>query len=504
MSDPIVRDSYAAPLPDDAPAPVRGQPRARRALSPELAIGILGGLVLLTVLVVFALPAWIASRTPMKAPAVDNVSAVQEPPTPDEPTGLLPEPPGAREAAQEALVALMEALDALRAQRVAEWDAEGLAKLEALQASGEESYRAQRYTAAQRDYQTAQKRLAEISGRLPRIISELVEEGERALRSGEAAAAEQAFTRALGLAPDNTEALQGQQRARNWERVVALLNEARGHERMGESAKAEAIWRSALALDPQAGEATQGLARLAQARASEAFAKRMSDGYAALEKNDFRTAETAFQAAAKLRPAAPEARNALEQTGARATAYRLERALSAAAQATRAEDWANAARHFDAALTLDTTLPAARDGATAARRRAALDKRLEASLGATARLADASVQREVEALLREARAVTPAGPRLQQQTARLQAALTAARTQVRVALVSDGATEVTLLGAGGLGRFTRREIPLTPGRYTALGSRPGYRDARVEFTVDSAGPAPRIEIQCLEALPFGR
>jgi len=509
MTEPLVRDAYAAPSMQEPPARAE---RARRApsallsqgLPSRLGLGLLLGLGVLAALVIFALPSWVRVPAPDVAPPPQAESRPDIPSTKARESRLLPEPEGAREAAQEMLAALMDELDALRARGVADWDTAGLVEIETLLAKGEEAYRAQRYSAAQREYAAARQRLEEVASRLPAIIEDLLDEGERALRSGEAGAAEQAFTRALSLAPDNAAARLGQQRARNRDRVVALLGEAQGYERMGESRQAERAWRSALELDPQASEASQGLARLAQARIGQAFAERMSEGYAALQKGDFQRARNAFEAAAKLRPDAPEAANALAQTAARATAARLEAALAAAARAARAEDWTGTEQRYRDALSIDATLPSAQEGATAARQRAALDRRLETGLREPARLTDPGVQREVEAMLREARAVRAPGPRLQRQITALQTALTAARTRVPVTLRSDGATEVVLVGNGTLGQFTRREIPLPPGRYTALGSRPGYRDARVVFTVEATGSPPPIEIQCLEALPFGR
>lgn len=508
MTEPLVRDTYAAPPAAETPS---RPARSRRAstlfsqgLSSRLALGLLLGLGVLALLVIFALPVWVNTPAPPREPGAAAESGSEPERRAAQDSKLLPEPAGSRESAQEALVALMEDLDALRGRRVADWDAQGLAAIEALQAKGEEAYRAHRYSAAQREYQAAQVRMGQVSARLPVIIEEQIDEGERALRSGDAGAAERAFTRALALSPDNASARLGQQRAQNRDRVVALLGEAQGYERMGESQQAERAWRAALALDPQAAEASQGLARLARSRADKAFADRMSEGYAALEKGRFQRAKSAFEAALKLRPQAPEVANALTQTTARATAAQLEAALQGAARAARAEDWTRAEQRYREALAVDPGVPAAQAGAAAARQRAALDHRLETKLRERARLAEPDVQREAEALLREVRAVGSPGPRLQQQITALQSALTAARTRVPVVLSSDGLTEVVLVGHGTLGQFMQREIPLPPGRYTAVGSRSGYRDARVAFTVEATGGPPIIEIQCLEALPFGR
>ena len=65
-----------------------------------------------------------------------------------------------------------------------------------------------------------------------------------------------------------------------------------------------------------------------------------------------------------------------------------------------------------------------------------------------------------------------------------------AATPLRVQLVSDNQTEVSVFRVGRFGFFGTQEIDLRPGNYVAVGIRPGYRDVRVEFRV-----APEIEMQ---------
>jgi len=73
-----------------------------------------------------------------------------------------------------------------------------------------------------------------------------------------------------------------------------------------------------------------------------------------------------------------------------------------------------------------------------------------------------------------------------------------ATAKVVIQVTSDSATEVVLQRVGPLGRFQAREVTLTPGTYTLVGSRPGYKDVRVEVTVEPDAPAPRVSVVCEE------
>jgi hypothetical protein len=73
-----------------------------------------------------------------------------------------------------------------------------------------------------------------------------------------------------------------------------------------------------------------------------------------------------------------------------------------------------------------------------------------------------------------------------------------ARQPLPVTLTSDGETEVVIYHVGRLGRFIDQQLELRPGTYTAVGSRPGYRDVRREFRVQPGHPAAIVDIRCEE------
>jgi len=59
---------------------------------------------------------------------------------------------------------------------------------------------------------------------------------------------------------------------------------------------------------------------------------------------------------------------------------------------------------------------------------------------------------------------------------------------------------VTLFKVARLGTFEQTSVSLKPGRYIAAGTRSGYRDVRIEFTVTDKGFDSPISISCSEAI----
>ncbi len=232
----------------------------------------------------------------------------------------------------------------------------------------------------------------------------------------------------------------------------------------------------------------------------DGFGRAIADGLAAVEAGEWQLARAAFERAASIRPASPEPAAGLARVEAAESRIRIEDLRVEATTAARAERWHQAATGYRAVLAIDPTLTFARDGLEVAESRAALADRLDFHLGNPERLSAEEVLSEAERLLESARAVKTSGPRLEGQIAELEELVARVQVPVRVALLSDTLTEVTVYRIGRLGTFDRRELELKPGVYTIVGSRAGYRDVRRQLKVEPGTPPEPLEIRCEEKI----
>jgi hypothetical protein len=240
------------------------------------------------------------------------------------------------------------------------------------------------------------------------------------------------------------------------------------------------------------------LARAESRLAGQQFDKLMTHGLGQLERSDWPGAERSFSAALKLRPADRSAADGLaraKEGGQRNALARLQREAQAFESAER---WEEALAAYQRAAAIDPAVDFARQGAARGERMIRLHARIDGYLASPDRLYSPRVREEAQQFLAALDREAAAGPRLAQERSRLDAALKRATTKVTVRLASDNATEVTLQRVGPLGRFQDREVALTPGTYTLVGSRPGYKDVRVEMIVDPDAPAQRVFVACEE------
>jgi hypothetical protein len=171
-----------------------------------------------------------------------------------------------------------------------------------------------------------------------------------------------------------------------------------------------------------------------------------------------------------------------------------------ALQQAGSEQWELAVATYQALLDIDGDLQFAKQGLSEANQRVTLHNSLASYIDDPDSLsADVTMQKATKLLLDISR-MPDQGPRLADQKEELSRLLKRAATPLGVQLVSDGVTDVSIYRVGKFGAFSMQELALRPGVYVAVGSRPGYRDVRLEFRVAPEIEMKPIVIQCEEQI----
>ena len=404
----------------------------------------------------------------------------------------------AKKAAEETLDAFINLQLELQEKKVEHWAQERFAAAGLLAKSGEEPFRNQVFEKAGAIYQQALEELRQLEALGEIVFAEAVERGLKALDTGDSADAIDAFELALALNPESQPALKGQKRAATLDQVWALWKQARELDRAEAWAQAQIVYRQIQALDPETAGIEIALKRIANTLADIGFRDAMSAGLLALDQSQWDAARAAFGEARKRRPGARGPVDGLLEVERRfrESEIRFHRIQALASQA--AEQWADALRHFEAVLSQDPNLLFALDGKRSAADRLDLDARLEQFVNSPERWWTDRGRQQATSLLYDARSVENPGPRLATQIEQLGRLLVLAERPIKVRLVSDSSCDVVVYKIGRLGSFESREVNLRPGRYTAVGTRNGYRDVRREFMVRAESAPQPVVVRCDE------
>lgn len=483
-----------------------------RVTRPSWLVPGLAVLVVLAIAVFFVLPALIASPTPTDSGATTPLtnqreangaplnalgkgeqSVTERAPFAEAQTNKQ------RRAAQEALQKALELQDILNELAVTDWAAAAYEAALATAALGDDAYRERRFADATLAYLEAAEQLLAIESTVPERIDITTTELTGAIEAGNEDGALAALDLLQKLAPNDPSLDNLSARVAAIEPVTTALAAAADDATQANYELALNKAQQALSADPASQRALAAQTQYQTSLREQRYRQAMTNGYLALERSEFDTAEAAFKRAASLKAGSTEPQTALAELAGARTDAQLRSLRQLGEEHEQAEDWQAAENAYQEALAVDASLVFAQQGLARVQPRKELNERLIKILEEPERLVDSRALASAQSALTQAQAVTNPGPVLDGQIAKLEETLRYAAKPLSVVLRSDGLTDVTLLRVKRLGSFTDKQLSLRPGRYTALGIRNGYRDVRVNFEV-KLGELPTIDVRCTESI----
>ena len=396
----------------------------------------------------------------------------------------------ARADTDEILGQLLSRMETLESRAVQRWGGLRFSQAQAVYAEGDEAYLARDYALAAEKYSAANTLLEPLLEEVEQVFATTLAEAQAALAAADSIEAVRLFELAVAITPNHAGARAGFERARNLDTVMSLTDQGVQFENELELEAARQSFARAVGLDPQWQPAQRGLERVKATIRQMDFDQRMTEGLMALGEGDYAGARAAFRMAQEIKPGSPEPADGLLQVD---QGIRLDRIAALERQAQdeeQSEAWETAVETYKALLEIDPDLAFAQDGLRRAQQMTALHEQLDEYIAAPDTLSAAGTMARATRLVVDITRMPEIGPRLGGQRDELSRLLKRAATPLTVRLVSDNATDVSIYKVGKLGSFETQEIELRPGTYVAVGSRPGYRDVRLEFRV-----APEIDLQ---------
>ena len=462
-------------------------------ISPRvLGIGLVALLVVLLG-VIFLLPKTVTTETPpvdadAAAEEQDSQAAALEPqdlPLPDRDTRVQ-----SRQAAEAILGRLLSRMRTLEGRAVQRWGGLPFKRAEEAYAAGDAAYLEDDYSLAEEKYREAFDVLKPLLDQVDNVFRTNFADAEKALENGDAAEALRLFELVVAISPSHGPARAGLARARNFDEVLSLTEQALELERNLELDAARRSFELAVELDPQWQVAKTGLQRVLRTMNQLEFDQRMTEGISSLAENDFLGARAAFRMAQELQPGTREPADGLMQVDQGIRLGNIAALEREAGTLESREQWQESADTYDRLLLLDGNLSFAQVGLTRTKQMIALHQQLDEYIEKPDSLSSPRTMQTATQLVVSITRMPDIGPRLVEQRDELSRLLKRAATPLTVQLVSDNVTDVSIYKVGKLGNFTATELALRPGIYVAVGSRPGYRDVRLEFRV-----APELDMQ---------
>ncbi len=326
------------------------------------------------------------------------------------------------------------------------------------------------------------------------------QDADIAYQSEDAELAQLKITQALRLKPNALAAQELKTQIDRLPKVLSLINEAVTARVENDLQREAGLLKEIIELDPTREEQKSRLATINTIISESRFASYISNGMASVEQRDLKTAETNLRKAEALYKTRDAVKLLSSQVATLKRELNAEALVKKGIAASSADDWEKAATYFIGARKVLPDNKEATDGHLLASKIIDLKKQTTKHLSNPARLSNLAVVTAVEALLEETKVFGDFSSSLKARSQELAAFLIVYSTPVKVMVVSDGVTQVSVRGVGQVGQTTGRIISLKPGTYSFEGKRPGYVSTLIKVEIAPGAEGVTVEVICDEPI----
>ena len=423
-----------------------------------------------------------------------------------------------RQQSQSLLASILVLRDKLLSQSIEQWAKAQFDNALVLIEEGDNHYSYGKYKKSLDSYDRSFKQLQQLeqlaSDTLERTLTEIKDAIERA-DLVDIIKVREAISLVLAIAPEDSRVQRLEKRALNFSGLAEALSRGDDHFNKQQYQQAKNQYQAALTLIANHQRAKNSLDKTQTAIDNNDFIALMSEGYTALDKDNFALALKKFTQAkaifshnavtesaesALALKSLKSVEQAIAQLDNRRAQNYVTQQIKAAANFEQQEQWQQAVQLYQQLLDTDASLVEVKARLVRVTIRAELDRQVISVLNDPLQLADQNTFLGAQKILLDAQGIRNPGPKLREQIAQLTAVIDRSRIPVNLSLLSDNKTEVTIYRVAKLGAFQEMSVQLLPGRYIIAGSRKGYRDVRIELVVQGTEKIQPLTVSCTEAI----
>jgi tetratricopeptide (TPR) repeat protein len=358
----------------------------------------------------------------------------------------------------------------------------------------------QHFDQAVKGYRETIVKLEQLAASRPERIRRAIQAGNEAFGQLDSKLAKQSYEIALAADYDNSKARIGLQRAENLPQVLELIAQGQFHEAEGDLEAARRMYNGAISLDKDFKTAHDHLRQVNQLILERDFQRSMTDAISALNQNKIGQAKHALDLARNLRPDAVAVLDLEQQLKNIERRLELQRLNMQVLKYEKTEQWEKAVETYVRVLKIDANTGFAKQGKQRAERNAELNRQVQTYLSNPDDLQASEHRKHARRIYDMAVANSHIGPKFGDKTEKLSHLLEVYSKPVTILVQSDDMTDVTIYRVGRLGHFLEHSLKLQPGRYKAIGTRSGYRDVMLLFTVPVESEGITLKIYCKEKI----
>ena len=345
-------------------------------------------------------------------------------------------------------------------------------------------------------YAEVNQGFSDLTNKYSKILEQYIRSGFVYLAKQKSSEAIEEFNKALAVDAANIQAHEGIKRATVLVDLLLLMDEINILIEVNDLDEAIIKMAEAFQLDEKNNEVIALNKKLEVLLNQKDFDMAITEGYMYIEKNNFTQAIDSFQRAFALEPSSQIAISGIFEAQQGIKTNKVIELEKKANKFENQEQWQLALNTYNEILSMDDNIQVAKSGILKTNKIIFLESELDRLLSQPKRLESLDVANEARKIISGSEELK-LGPRLQSKINSLISTLDQYSIKVKLKLVSNGKTTITIQRAGNIGKFKNKELQLFPGKYTFIGKRSGYKTVRKTIEIKSNST---LEIACFQKI----
>ena len=374
------------------------------------------------------------------------------------------------------------------------WEAEAYRKATESYEAGIENYKDQYYGDAANKFDSALQVYSELKQSFDDVVTKSLEESESLLKDERYADALTPLRRLATWFPDSESINNQLQHATNGVALTSRIQEI--EELISRKSFDEAEIK--LSNFPTGfWTAPIGDARLAiaQHRKTQSFNDLMSKGIQHSNAKRWVEAHLTFTQALALEPESTTAKDAQQEADDQIRHQQLKVLRSALETQQTNEEWDAAIESIDAISALDPDDTDLKPLKEQLQSLLSIDTQLSEALQKVSATMNPTTRSEILNLLTDSSEYEEYTT-IQTKRSKLEEEFAVYTTPVKVTLISDRRSEISIRPGQKIGRFSKKTLSIYPGSYEVIGRRSGYREERKSITITPGSEPIEVHIKC--------
>ena len=324
-----------------------------------------------------------------------------------------------RKDAQLVLEEIVEIRDLLKSKSIEKWNAEKFnVALENI-SIGDDQYREGEYLRSIKQYREALNQLNNLKEEAAKIIESTIISANKNIEKLDSELTVEQTVNSINLAfaiDKNNESIK-LLKERSL-KLPDLFNKVMQSDKLISEQKYEdafSVLSDAIMLDPYRKKTKTSMENLNKQIKEKTFIEFMSEGFEAMDQNNFSSAREVFNEALKTYPERPDVYDALNQLESRESSFQIKEKIKNAEANENLENWSEAKKEYEALLESDNSLVNLKARLINVRIRAELDEQLENLINNPLALRSDELLQKAKKLLKTAQGINQRGAKLEKQ-----------------------------------------------------------------------------------------